>query len=107
MRTACFGIGMMNAKRARYVAGAALIVLAAEAVLLLRTNFKPRSAEADAYESVYYTAFLTGRSTDAALRKVHYRTELLMKELGMTESQAAAEAARSMIWSAGDLCAGG
>ena len=98
---------MADAKWARFLASTALIVIVAEAPLHIGAMFTRHTAETDAYDRVYYTALLTGRSTDAALRKAQFRTDLLMREFGMTRSEAAAQAAQSMIWSAGNLCSGG
>jgi hypothetical protein len=80
------------------------IALAAGIPLLARTAFGRSAAEAEAYDDVYYIALLTGRDANAALRKAHYRTDLLMNELGMTRSEATALAVRSVIWGAGNLC---
>jgi uncharacterized membrane protein len=75
--------------------------------LLAETAFSRPAAETASYETVYYTALLTGRDSNAALRKAHFRTRLLMSELGMTRSEATALAVRSVIWGAGNLCGGG
>jgi hypothetical protein len=65
------------------------------------------AAEADAFNSVYHAASLSGRDANAAVRKAHFRTELLVKEFGMTRSDAAVEVARNMILRVGGLCGGG
>jgi hypothetical protein len=62
--------------------------------------------EAAAYDSVYYTALLTGRDADAAVRKAHYLTGAMMRQFGMTRTEAAAYVARSMVWRNGSLCGG-
>ena len=59
------------------------------------------------YDDVYVMAVLAGRDPDAAVRKAHYRTEILVRDLGMTPSRAAAEVSKWMVRDTGRLCAGG
>lgn len=59
------------------------------------------------YDDVYVAAVLAGRDPDAAVRKAHYRTEILVRDLGMTPSRAAAEVSKWMVRDTGRLCAGG
>ncbi len=67
----------------------------------------PRSAESEAFSAVYYAALLSGQDADAAVRKAHFRADILVKQFGMARSDAAAEVARSMIMRTGGLCVGG
>ena len=93
---------------ARWTIPASLIVAVAAGVLPSVAIAVSRSvAETDAFNSVYYAALLSGRDADAAVRKAHFRTELLMKEFGMSRPDAAVEVARTMILSVGNLCGGG
>jgi hypothetical protein len=64
-------------------------------------------AETEAFDSVYYTALLSGRDPDAALRKAHFTTSILTKQFGMPRFKAAAEVAKFMISRSGRLCGGG
>ena len=64
-------------------------------------------AETEAFDSVYYTALLSGRDPNAALRKADFTANLLMTQFGMTRSKAVAEVAKFMIWRSGRLCGGG
>jgi len=86
---------------------AVITILGAGIPLLAETDFRRSAAETASYEAVYYTALLRGHDSNAALRKAHFRTRLLMNELGMTRSEATALAVRSVIWGAGNLCGGG
>ena len=65
------------------------------------------TAEIQAFDRIYYTALLAGRDPEAALRKAHYTTNLLMKQFGMTRSEATMDVARFMVWRTGQLCGGG
>lgn len=65
------------------------------------------SAELAALDSVYYGALLSGRDPDAAVHKARFRTGVLMRDLGMTRSAAAADIARFMLRRGGTLCVGG
>ncbi|HEY2616379.1 MAG TPA: hypothetical protein VGI78_03475 [Acetobacteraceae bacterium] len=65
------------------------------------------SADLAALDSVYYSALLSGRDPDAAVRKARFRTNLLVQDLGMTRSAAAADIARFMLRRGGTLCVGG
>lgn len=81
-------------------------VLAAASFLAFRATHDAQTAEAAAYDSVYYTALLSGRDADAAARKAHYLTATIMREFGMTRTEAAAYVVRSMVWRNGSLCGG-
>jgi hypothetical protein len=61
-------------------------------------------AETEAFDSVYYTALLSGRDPNAALRKADFTANLLMTQFGMTRSNAVAEVVKFMIWRSGRLC---
>jgi hypothetical protein len=64
------------------------------------------SLEATALNSVYYTALLTGRDPDAAVRKARHSTDVLMHQLGMTRSAAATDVTRFTLRRGGVLCGG-
>ena len=65
------------------------------------------TAETDAFDRIYYSALLSGRDPQAALRKAQFTADLLVKQFHMTGTEAAAEVAQFMIWRAGGLCGGG
>ena len=89
------------------IAVALLLVLgAAVAFLGARAAFAPQSVAAQMFQDVYYAAVFTGRKPDLTVRKARFRTELMMRELGMTRDKAAAYVARIMIEQAGGLCSG-
>ncbi len=66
-----------------------------------------RAAEWAALDSVYYTALLSGRDPDAAVRKARFNMETLARDLGMTRSAAASDATRFLLRRGGTLCGGG
>jgi len=66
----------------------------------------PSGAEIKAYDSIYYMALLSGRDPDAALRKAHFTAVSLVKQFGLTTSEAAAEMAKFLIRRSGRLCGG-
>ena len=82
------------------------ITLAAGVVPQVARALNRHAAEAAAYDSVYYTALLSGRDAGAAVRKAHYLTGTMMQEFGVTRAEAAAYVARSMVWRNGSLCGG-
>ena len=91
---------------ARWILAAALTVLAGGIPLTVAIAVSWHAAETEAFDSVYYAALLSGRDANAAVRKAHFRTDILVKQFGMTRSDAAAEVARAMIWRSGSLCGG-
>lgn len=108
MRTTGFRLGVTFDRRARWLPCAAvLLAFAAGTLLPVGTTPARPTAAAAAFDSIYYNALLSGRDTDAAMRKAHYLTGSLMQHFGMTRSEAAAEVARTMIMRSGALCAGG
>lgn len=102
--------GLLRVKHlrwARWLAAATLTVaLVAGAHLPVERALIRHAQEAAAYDSVYYTALLSGHDAPAAVRKAQYLTGTMMREFGMTRSQAAAYVARSMVWRNGSLCGG-
>ena len=66
----------------------------------------PPSPEAIALNSVYFTALLSGRDPDAAVRRVHHSTQVLMHDLGMTRSAALADVTQFALRRGGVLCGG-
>ena len=60
----------------------------------------------EAFRAVYVAAELSGRDPDAALGKAQFRTGILVRDLGMERSEAAAEVARSLILRIDRLCGG-
>jgi hypothetical protein len=59
------------------------------------------------FSDVYAAAVLAGRDPDAAVRKARYRTDTMVRDLGMTQAQATREVSRWMVRNAGGLCTGG
>jgi hypothetical protein len=87
---------------------ATLMVALAIGFLLIAESAPSRpNVETDAFDSIYYTALLSGRDPDASLRKAQFTTSILTKQFGMPRSKAAAEVAKFMIWRSGRLCGGG
>jgi hypothetical protein len=84
-----------------------MIALAVGFLLIVASAFSRPNVETDAFDSIYYTALLSGRDPDAALRKAHFTTSILTKQFGMPRFKAAAEVAKFMIWRSGRLCGGG
>ena len=66
-----------------------------------------QAAEWAALDSVYYTALLSGRDPDAAVRKARFNMNTLSRDLGMTRPAAASDAARFLLRRGGTLCGGG
>lgn len=66
----------------------------------------PHALDEAAYDSIYYTALLSGRDPDAAMCKAHYLTGTMMREFRMSHTEAAAYVARSMVWRNGSLRGG-
>jgi hypothetical protein len=64
------------------------------------------SPEAKALNSVYFTALLSGRDPDAAVRKARYSARILMHGLGMTRSAALADVTQFALRRGGVLCGG-
>jgi hypothetical protein len=90
----------------RLLAATLTITLAAGVLPQVGRALTRHTEETAAYDSVYYTALLSGRDADAALRKAQYLTGTMMQEFGMTRAAAAAYVARSMVWRDGSLCGG-
>ena len=91
----------------RWVARFALALALAIGVLALSGSTPgPSAAEIEAFRAVYVAAELSGRDPDAALRKAQFRTGILVRDLGMERSEAAAEVARSLILRIDRLCGG-
>ena len=86
---------------------ALLMALAAVIPTSGRMTLMRPSAELAALDSVYYGALLSGRDPDAAVRKARFRTDNLVRDLGITRSAAAADVARFMLRRGGTLCIGG
>jgi hypothetical protein len=90
----------------RLLAAALTATLAAGVLPQVGRALNQHTEETAASDSVYYTALLSGRDADAALRKAHYLTGTMMQEFRMTRAEAAAYVARSMVWRNGRLCGG-
>jgi hypothetical protein len=90
----------------RLLAVALTVTLAAGVLPQVGRALNQHTEETAAYDSVYYTALLSGRDPDAALRKAHYLTGTMMQQFGMTRAEAVAYVARSMVWRNGRLCGG-
>jgi hypothetical protein len=102
-------IGLL--RRLKHLAWARFLLAATLATALVAVTLPPvaralhqHAEEDDAYDSVYYTALLTGHDPHAAVVKAHYLTGTMMREFGMTQPQAAAYVARSMVWRSNGLC---
>ena len=93
---------MVNIKPAALILALVVGIPASSRITLTRT-----SAELAALDSVYYSALLSGRDPDAAVRKARFRTSTLMQDFGMTRSAAARDIARFMLRRGGTLCVGG
>ena len=90
----------------RILAATLTITLAAGVLPQVGRALNRHTEETAAYDSIYYTALLSGRDADAAVRKAHYLTGTMMQEFGMTRAEAAAYVARSMASRDGRLCGG-
>jgi hypothetical protein len=66
----------------------------------------PPPAELSALDSAYYTALLSGRDPDAAVRKARFTLGVLTRDLGMTPAAAAAYLATFVRRRSGTLCGG-
>lgn len=64
------------------------------------------SPESHALNSVYFTALLTGRDPDAAVRKARFTMRVLMQDLGMARSAAVTDVTRLILLRGGTLCGG-
>ena len=107
MRTNSGLLRVKHVRWARWLAAAALtMTIAAGALPQVERALSRHTEEAAAYDSIYYTALLSGRDADAAVRKAHYLTGTMMQQFGMTRAEAAAYVARSMVWRNGRLCGG-
>jgi len=107
MRTITLPLRPRRVRQTHWLLAAALTTALAAGVLPQAVRALHRNAaETAAYDSVYYTALLSGRDADAALRKAHYLTGTMMREFGMTRTEAAAYVAGSMLWRNGKLCGG-
>jgi hypothetical protein len=93
---------MVNIKRAALILALFAGIPASSPITLLRP-----SAELAALDRVYYSALLSGRDPDAAVRKARFRITTLMQDFGMTRSAAAGDIARFMSRRGGTLCVGG
>jgi hypothetical protein len=105
MQATGLNLGVMNGERARCIVPATMVAALVAALLLAAAVliFQP-TAETEAYRSVYYAAQLSGRDPDAAVRKARFRAGILVKQFGMSRSDAAADIARFMIVNAGNPC---
>ena len=90
----------------RLLTAALTVTLAAGVLPQVGRALSRHTEETAAYDSIYYTALLSGRDAGAALRKAHYLTATMMQEFGMTRAEAAAYVARSMVSRDGRLCGG-
>jgi hypothetical protein len=98
----------MATLRVRLIACAALAtMLAARASVWAGFVVRDHHAEAAAFRAVYYAALFGGRDPDSTLRKAHFTTNVMVRQLGMTRADAAAEVARFMIVRGGGICVGG
>ena len=88
------------------VRSTAIMMLVAMVAAVSGSTPGPASAETEAFERVYFSALLSGRDADAAVRKARFRTGILVKDFGMSRAEAAAEVAKFMIWRTGRLCGG-
>jgi hypothetical protein len=68
---------------------------------------RDRVTEAAAYRAVYVAASLSRGDPDAAVRKAHWTTDIMVKDFGMTRGEAAADVARFLILHGAGLCRGG
>lgn len=94
--------------RVRLIIFAALAtMLAAGASVWAGTVVRDHRIETTAFNAVYYAALFGGRDPDAALRKAHFTANVMVRQLGMTRADAAAEVARFMILRGGGICVGG
>jgi hypothetical protein len=64
------------------------------------------SPEAEALNSVYFSALLSGRDPNAAVRKARFSAHILMHDLGMTRSVALADVTQFALRRRGVLCGG-
>ena len=64
------------------------------------------SPESMALNSVYFTALLGGKDPDAAVRKLRFTVHILMKDLGMTGSDAVTDVMRFTLRHGNALCRG-
>jgi hypothetical protein len=64
------------------------------------------SPEAKALNSVYFSALLSGRNPNAAVRKARFSAHILMHDLGMTRSAALADVTQFALRCRGVLCGG-
>jgi hypothetical protein len=64
------------------------------------------ATEAQAFRAVHDAAVSARRDPDAAMRKAHFKTDLLTTDFGMSRGDAAVEVARIMILGGG-ICQGG
>jgi hypothetical protein len=83
-----------------------MIALVGGSLLIVDNAFSRPNGKADAFDSIYYTALLSGRDPDAARRKAHFTARILTEQFGMSRSNEAAEVAKFMIWRSGRLCGG-
>ena len=98
----------MATPRVRLIVFAALAtILAAAGLAWVGTIVRDHRAETTAFNAVYYAALFAGRDPDAALRKAHFTTNVMVQQLGLTRADAAAEVARFMILRGGGICVGG
>lgn len=97
----------MATPRVQLIVFAALAMFAAVASVWTGFIVRDHRAEATAFRAVYYAALFGGRDPDAALRKAHFTANVMVRQLGMTRADAAAEIARFMIVRGGSICVGG
>jgi chaperone required for assembly of F1-ATPase len=107
MRVSSVYPGLANLQTARPLALAALaMTFAAFGAAGVGVALARNAEESASFNGVYYAALLSGRDADAAVRKAHFRADLLVEHFGMTRSEAAAEAARSVALRTTSLCVG-
>jgi hypothetical protein len=87
------------------VARVILVVVLGAGVPASATITSP-SPEAMALNRVYFTALLSGRDPDAAVRKARYTAQILMQNLGMPRSAALADVTQFALRRGGVLCGG-
>ena len=92
--------GMTGLLRAVLVVGLAAGISASSA------GAPAQLPEMSALDSAYYTALLSGRDPDAAVRKAHFTFGVLTHDLGMTPAAAAAYLANFVRRRSGTLCGG-
>ena len=101
--------GCLSAMFSLHILRAAMLMLAVAAGIPSASGIAVGgpTAETEAFDRIYYSALLSGRDPQAALRKARFTADLLVRQFHMTGTEAAAEVARSMISRSGGMCGGG